>query len=138
MAGLQYRTTSGSVNPSPAVDTVCDETYYLTAKSNDAVVLNGDGKIIAAPAGAAYIYGVSAGREIAVEKATVHHVKVRTSREVRYEVTVASGTPKVDGKYNLTADYSLNASAAGTAVKVVEMSEGKVYVILLPAVNGGA
>jgi hypothetical protein len=139
MAGLEYRASIGAVSPEPAPDMVATDAYYAVAKTGDAVVQDTDGKIVAAAANAATIFGVCAGRELAITGQTNKRVKVRTSSGTRYQVTVSAGTPKVGSSYGLTADFKLNASAAGTAVKVVEIDkQGNVFVTINKANVGGA
>lgn len=139
MAGLEYRAGIGATNPDPAPDMVATDAYYAVAKTGDAVVQDTDGKIVAAAANAANIYGVCLGRCLTIQGQTVKRVKVRTSSGSRYQVAVSAGTPKVGSSYSLTADFKLNASAAGTAVKVVEIDrDGNVFVVINKPAVGGA
>lgn len=132
MAGLEYRASIGANSPEPAPDLLATNAYYTIAKSGDPVVLDGDGKVVGAAAGAGTLFGVCLGRELALDTQADKYVKVYTSGGTRYQVTVAGdATVEVGGLYNLNADKQLNASAAGTALRVVEInSDGNVFVVI--------
>jgi len=134
MAGFEYRGTTSNTVPTPALDVVCDDTYWTTAQPNDVVAVNGSGKVIAAAASTAGagIFGVVAAKEFIREKGDVKTIKVRTDRNAKYEAVIAAGTPVLFGQYEITADGKVDASkTTNKAVKVLEVRNGTAIVQLL-------
>ena len=110
MAGLEFRGSLENSVPVVAPDVPMDPAYYLVAKPNDPVVVNGSGNVIRATATDAKLYGVLASREIQRSTESPKIGKVRTSRNATYEVAIAAGTPVPNTAYELTASGQLDAT----------------------------
>lgn len=119
---LEFRGNDSGQVPVPAPDVVADTAYYVVAKPNDPVVLNGSGQVVRAAATNAKLYGVLAAREYMRGTELPKIVKVRTSRSALYEVPIDAGTPVVGTAYELNAAGNLDATkTANASVYVVKI-----------------
>ena len=130
--GLEYRGTITNTVPTPAIDLICDDTYWATAQPNDGVKLNASGQVVASTATDKVLAGVVAAKEFIREKGDKKIIKVRLDKNAKYEVPIAAGTPVPFTAYELTADWKLDASKTTNAsVKVLEVRNGTAIVQLL-------
>lgn len=133
MAGLEYRSTISGTVPTPAIDTVAADAFWLTVKPGDLCKLDAAGKAVTSVVADLVHYGVVAAKEFIREKGDLKIIKIRVDRNAVYEAEVSAGTPVVGGKYEITSAFKVNASGTTTPSVIVRkiIPGGTVHVSLL-------
>jgi hypothetical protein len=121
---------SGSVQT--AKDFTLDTTYAATAKADDVVRLNASQKVVLAATGDTDVLGVLVGFNFEGITATKPVVgKVMVEPDAVFEADVTGGTPLVGTAYGINGASTVDvADTAVPIVKVVEIVDGKPYVVI--------